>query len=96
MYRYQASWRFLCCSLENAINIEERGILLKSPWNILQNTYSLPACVGRMAESEFNCLIFCHSLYALVVAFHVNAAQDRERDIKLLQAAVEPPPARFV
>lgn len=40
-------------------------------------------CVGRMAKSEFKCLIFCRSLYDLVVAFHVNAARDRERDIKL-------------
>lgn len=40
-------------------------------------------CVGCMAKSEFKCLIFCRSLYDLVVAFHVNAARDRERDIKL-------------
>jgi len=65
---------------------EKTSIFLKV-FQIFFKTYTSSSieglCVGRMAKSEFKCLIFCRSLYDLVVAFHVNAAWDRERDIKL-------------
>lgn len=53
------------------------------PPPLYRSLFQLEACcVGHVAESKFKCLIFCRSLHSLAVAFHGNAARDRERDIK--------------